>query len=83
MNFLNGRNIHLKKKIKFLFRVLVQGGKQTKFLAQTASPSFDVNRYFPDFNPLNKVFKTKFKKRLDYSVINFFPTILDIRQDCL
>ena len=34
------------------------GGKQTQFLGQSASPSTDVNRHFPDFNSWNKDFKT-------------------------
>ena len=38
------------------------GGKQTSFLGQIASPSSDENRHFPDFNPWNKDFQTKFRK---------------------
>ena len=30
---------------------LRQGGKQTQFLGQTASPFSDENRQFPNFNP--------------------------------
>ena len=39
------------------------GGKQTQFLGQTASPSFDVNRHLFDMNLWNKDFKTKFRKK--------------------
>ena len=40
-----------------------KGGKQIQFIAQTASPSFDLNRHLFDFNPWNKDFKTKFRKK--------------------
>ena len=39
------------------------GEKQTQFLGQTASPSSDESRQFPNFNPWNKLSKTKFREK--------------------
>ena len=57
----------LKNVLQTLFLYHVgceQGGKQTQFLGQTAPPSSDENRQFPNFNPWNKNFQTKKKERI-------------------